>query len=180
MAVGHSASVCVSPLDRRDLYGPGGRYHLFAGKDATRAFALMSFKPEDIENSTSTEGFQEENWQALQEWVDKYEKYEKVGVLVYPDAGDASRQSQPEDLTSAESPCDADVEEEPPETPSEGRDPPVGSSTVRRKLKVDRRKVGHLEDSYDEDSRRALTETGISSEGMLASEDRSKETDPQH
>lgn len=56
----------LSCVDRRDLYGPGGRYHLFAGKDVTRAFALMSFKPEDIENSRSTEGFEDANWQALQ------------------------------------------------------------------------------------------------------------------
>ena len=30
-----------------DYYGPGGPYQLMAGKDASRAFAMMSLKEED-------------------------------------------------------------------------------------------------------------------------------------
>ncbi|KAF4667049.1 hypothetical protein FOZ61_008899 [Perkinsus olseni] len=150
---------------RRDLYGPGGRYHLFAGKDATRAFALMSFKPEDIENSRSTEGFGDENWQALQEWVDKYEKYDKVGVLVYPDDSDTGESLEHGAEESTESRYDADAEDS-TETASAEASYPV----ARRKLKVDRRKVGHMESITAQDSRRALEETGISVGGMLGQE----------
>ncbi|KAF4691934.1 hypothetical protein FOZ60_014422 [Perkinsus olseni] len=150
---------------RRDLYGPGGRYHLFAGKDATRAFALMSFKPEDIENSRSTEGFGDENWQALQEWVDKYEKYDKVGVLVYPDGSDTGESLEHGAEESTESRYDADAEDS-AETASAEASHPV----ARRKLKVDRRKVGHMESIAAQDSRRALEETGISVGGMLGQE----------
>jgi membrane-associated progesterone receptor component len=36
------------------MYGPGGAYALFAGKDASRALGLSSLKPEDAVPDWST------------------------------------------------------------------------------------------------------------------------------
>ncbi|RPB27911.1 putative progesterone binding protein [Terfezia boudieri ATCC MYA-4762] len=47
----------------RASYGPGGAYHVFAGKDASRGLAKSSVKPED----------------AVAEWIDLDEK--EKGVL---------------------------------------------------------------------------------------------------
>ncbi|EER13153.1 hypothetical protein Pmar_PMAR020743 [Perkinsus marinus ATCC 50983] len=143
---------------------PDTAYHLFAGKDVTRAFALMSFKPEDIENSRSTEGFEDANWQALQEWVDKYERYDKVGVLLYPDERSSEGSLDRIAGVSTETQCDVDAEDS---AETIGTAQPVLSGTVRKTLKIHRRKVGHVETSAAENARRALQETGISEGGML-------------
>ncbi|XP_073155624.1 membrane steroid-binding protein 2-like isoform X1 [Henckelia pumila] len=63
------------------FYGPSGPYALFAGRDASRALALMSFDPKDltgnIEELTTSE------LEALLEWEYKFmEKYVKVGQIV--------------------------------------------------------------------------------------------------
>lgn len=64
----------------RMFYGPGGPYALFAGRDATRALALMSFDPQDL--TGNTEGLSESELDVLQDWELKFmEKYPKVGVL---------------------------------------------------------------------------------------------------
>ncbi|XP_073155625.1 membrane steroid-binding protein 2-like isoform X2 [Henckelia pumila] len=65
----------------RMFYGPSGPYALFAGRDASRALALMSFDPKDltgnIEELTTSE------LEALLEWEYKFmEKYVKVGQIV--------------------------------------------------------------------------------------------------
>jgi predicted heme/steroid binding protein len=36
--------------DKRDFYGPGKSYALFAGRDVSRALALISFVTEDLES----------------------------------------------------------------------------------------------------------------------------------
>ena len=71
------------------FYGRGGPYAMFAGKEASRALALLSFKPEDINGNLEDLG--PEELQILEDWEFKFiEKYPKVGQLVVPD-----QQTQP-------------------------------------------------------------------------------------
>ncbi|EXC30816.1 Membrane steroid-binding protein 2 [Morus notabilis] len=65
----------------RMFYGPGGAYSMFTGKEASRALALLSFKPQDINGNLEDLG--PEELQVLEDWEDKFtEKYAKVGQLV--------------------------------------------------------------------------------------------------
>ncbi|KAJ8765900.1 hypothetical protein K2173_020416 [Erythroxylum novogranatense] len=75
--------------DSRMLYGPGGPYAMFAGREVSRAFALLSFNPRDF--NANLEDLGEAEFAILQDWVDKFEeKYVKVGKLVSvkPNNGD--------------------------------------------------------------------------------------------
>ncbi|CDP05219.1 unnamed protein product [Coffea canephora] len=64
----------------RVFYGPGGPYHLFAGKDASRALAKMSFDEKDLTGDISDLGVFE--LEALQDWEYKFmSKYVKVGTV---------------------------------------------------------------------------------------------------
>lgn len=68
----------------RMFYGPGGPYAMFAGRDASRALALLSFKPQDLNGNL--EGLEAPELEILQDWEDKFiEKYAKVGQLVAED-----------------------------------------------------------------------------------------------
>ncbi|XP_055835218.1 probable steroid-binding protein 3 [Solanum dulcamara] len=63
------------------FYGPGGAYAMFIGRDASRALALLSFKPEDINGNL--EGLSDAELEILQDWECKFmEKYAQVGQLV--------------------------------------------------------------------------------------------------
>jgi len=63
----------------RDFYGPEGPYANFAGRDASRALALMSLKIEDVEN-TDLSDLNEEQLQVLNDWERKFKsKYKIVG-----------------------------------------------------------------------------------------------------
>ncbi|THG04747.1 hypothetical protein TEA_029575 [Camellia sinensis var. sinensis] len=63
------------------FYGPGGPYALFAGRDASRALALMSFDRQDL--TGNIEGLSASELEVLQDWEYKFmEKYVKVGQLV--------------------------------------------------------------------------------------------------
>ncbi|WCJ28760.1 membrane steroid binding protein 1 [Euphorbia peplus] len=65
----------------RMFYGPGGPYAKFAGRDASRALALLSFDPQDL--TGNLDGLGESELQVLQDWEYKFmEKYVKVGKLV--------------------------------------------------------------------------------------------------
>ncbi|KZV48777.1 hypothetical protein F511_17073 [Dorcoceras hygrometricum] len=65
----------------RMFYGPGGPYALFAGRDASRALALMSFEPKDL--TGNIEGLSASELEVLQDWEYKFmEKYVKVGQIV--------------------------------------------------------------------------------------------------
>ncbi|XP_043701280.1 membrane steroid-binding protein 1-like [Telopea speciosissima] len=64
----------------RMFYGPGGPYALFAGKDASRALAKMSFEEKDLTGDISGLGPFEID--ALQDWEYKFmSKYVKVGTI---------------------------------------------------------------------------------------------------
>ncbi|KAH6770866.1 membrane-associated progesterone binding protein 3 [Perilla frutescens var. hirtella] len=64
----------------RMFYGPGGPYALFAGKDASRALAKMSFEEKDLTGDVSGLGVFE--LEALQDWEYKFmSKYVKVGTV---------------------------------------------------------------------------------------------------
>ncbi|KAL5811180.1 hypothetical protein ACOSQ4_027748 [Xanthoceras sorbifolium] len=64
----------------RMFYGPGGPYALFAGKDASRALAKMSFEDNDLTGDIS--GLGPFELDALQDWEYKFmSKYVKVGSI---------------------------------------------------------------------------------------------------
>ncbi|THF97686.1 hypothetical protein TEA_006779 [Camellia sinensis var. sinensis] len=64
----------------RMFYGPGGPYALFAGKDASRALAKMSFEEQDLTGDIS--GLGPFELDALQDWEYKFmTKYAKVGSV---------------------------------------------------------------------------------------------------
>lgn len=78
---GHIYDVSPSRL----FYGPGGPYALFAGRDASRALALMSFDPNDL--TGNIEGLEPSELEVLQDWEYKFqEKYAKVGQIVTENA----------------------------------------------------------------------------------------------
>ncbi|XP_044469043.1 membrane steroid-binding protein 2-like [Mangifera indica] len=64
----------------RTFYGPGGAYALFAGKDASRALAKMSFEDKDLTGDISGLGPFELG--TLQDWEYQFmSKYVKVGTI---------------------------------------------------------------------------------------------------
>ncbi|GMH29565.1 hypothetical protein Nepgr_031408 [Nepenthes gracilis] len=64
----------------RMFYGPGGPYALFAGKDASRALAKMSFEENDLTGDIS--GLGPFELDALQDWEYKFmSKYVTVGTI---------------------------------------------------------------------------------------------------
>mmetsp|Transcript_9692 Transcript_9692/g.17053 ORF Transcript_9692/g.17053 Transcript_9692/m.17053 type:complete len:511 (-) Transcript_9692:25-1557(-) len=64
------------------FYGPEGPYSMMAGKDASRAFALTSLDPADVENP-SIEDLGASALSTLEEWIAKLSaKYNVVGYLI--------------------------------------------------------------------------------------------------
>ncbi|KAL5212682.1 hypothetical protein ABZP36_023529 [Zizania latifolia] len=64
----------------RMFYGQGGPYEKFAGRDASRALAKMSFDPEDLTGDIS--GLAPLEVESLNEWEYKFmSKYVKVGTI---------------------------------------------------------------------------------------------------
>lgn len=65
------------------FYGPDCPYESFAGKDASRALAKMSFNPDDITN-TSTDDLTEKEVKVLKDWAKTFgekKDYPVVGIL---------------------------------------------------------------------------------------------------
>merc|ERR1719313_2636240 len=63
-----------------EMYGPGGPYHLFAGIDASRCLAKMSFKPEDI-NSRDVSDLTEEEQKVLADWESRFVNSKKYPIV---------------------------------------------------------------------------------------------------
>jgi len=64
------------------FYGPGGPYHIFAGRDASRSLATDSLEEKDVVNP-SLEGLSQADLSTLNDWVQTYEsRYDVVGKLV--------------------------------------------------------------------------------------------------
>ncbi|XVE58829.1 hypothetical protein DITRI_Ditri04bG0200300 [Diplodiscus trichospermus] len=63
------------------FYGRGGSYSMFTGRDASRALAMLSFKPEDLTGNIG--GLSAEELAVLEDWEYKFmEKYPIVGRVV--------------------------------------------------------------------------------------------------
>ena len=65
------------------MYGKDGPYQRFAGKDASRALALMSFDPKDVENADVSD-LDEKQLKVLHDWVKTFEEkkgYPVIGKL---------------------------------------------------------------------------------------------------
>lgn len=87
----------VSPA--RDMYGEGQGYHCFAGREATRAFAKMSFEEEDLANWSEV-GLPKDEIIAIDGWVEKYEfKYWSVGCVTQPPNAPPLREYTLEELS---------------------------------------------------------------------------------
>ncbi|KAG8092170.1 hypothetical protein GUJ93_ZPchr0012g20353 [Zizania palustris] len=99
----------------RMFYGPGGPYALFAGKDASRALAKMSFEPQDLTGDIS--GLGPFELDALLDWEYKFMgKYVKVGtVKKTAPVEDGNTSTSPE---TNEAPSAAEPEPETEKTPA--------------------------------------------------------------
>ena len=69
---------------------------MFAGRDATRALALMSFDPNDL--TGDLDGLSSDELEVLQDWEEKFkERYPRVGHLACQDtAGSGRNAAQPD------------------------------------------------------------------------------------
>lgn len=74
-------------------YGVDSSYHCFAGRDASRAMAKLSFDEEELSNQNLDDlGIFEQD--VLQNWIDKFKygkQYPVVGHLSFPNMGDSKR-----------------------------------------------------------------------------------------
>ncbi|CAL5225355.1 g8158 [Coccomyxa viridis] len=67
----------------KEMYGPGGSYALFAGKECARALGKMTMDAKDC--SGSVEDLTEGQMKTLHDWEEKFRsKYPEVGKLVEP------------------------------------------------------------------------------------------------
>ncbi|KAL4574827.1 hypothetical protein LXL04_021666 [Taraxacum kok-saghyz] len=116
----------------RMFYGPGGPYALFAGKDASRALAKMSFEDKDLNGDLTGLGAFELD--ALQDWEYKFmSKYVKVGSIKNPEASPPTESThsavEPTESTVAE-PAESTVAEPAESTVAETKEETV-TTTVK-------------------------------------------------
>ncbi|KAL1920798.1 uncharacterized protein VTP21DRAFT_11433 [Calcarisporiella thermophila] len=71
----------VFDVSKSGSYGPGGSYHCFAGRDASRALGMSSLKPEDCVADYSN--LDEKQLKVLDDWYKFFAKrYSVVGKVV--------------------------------------------------------------------------------------------------
>ncbi|EED23704.1 progesterone binding protein, putative [Talaromyces stipitatus ATCC 10500] len=71
----------IFDVSKKDAYAPGGQYHVFAGKDASRALAKSSLKKEDCR--PEWEDLDDKEKTVLEEWFTFFSKrYNIVGKVV--------------------------------------------------------------------------------------------------
>ncbi|KAK4280370.1 hypothetical protein QN277_012001 [Acacia crassicarpa] len=93
----------------RMFYGPGGPYALFAGKDASRALAKMSFEEKELTGDIS--GLGPFELDALQDWEYKFmSKYVKVGSIKKP-VTEAESTGEPSESVPRDATTDKHTEE---------------------------------------------------------------------
>lgn len=101
----------------RIFYGPGGPYALFAGRDASRALAKMSFEESDLTGDIS--GLGPFELDALQDWEYKFmSKYVKVGTVKVKDVPVTDGSSLSETTEAAEA-ADREAPRQEEDSPSE-------------------------------------------------------------
>ncbi|PHH71798.1 hypothetical protein CDD80_4989 [Ophiocordyceps camponoti-rufipedis] len=76
----HSLQGKVYDVTGNKAYQPGGSYHVFAGKDASRALAKSSTKPEDV--SPEWKDLDDKEKGVLDDWITFFSKrYNVVGIV---------------------------------------------------------------------------------------------------
>jgi membrane-associated progesterone receptor component len=91
------------------FYGPGGPYALFAGKDASRALAKMSFEEKDL--TGDIEGLSAYEAEALTDWEYKFmSKYVKVGTVKPGPVSNKVEESAEKEEADADAAPDAEPE----------------------------------------------------------------------
>lgn len=76
----------------REMYGPDGSYHCFAGFDATVNFINFDLDPRDL-NLGRWHRLHLWEHQQLMGWVNKFElKYTQVGWVIWPDGVEGMRE----------------------------------------------------------------------------------------
>eukprot|EP00210_Caulerpa_lentillifera_P007296 g6975.t1 len=64
----------------REFYGPGGNYHVFAGRECARALASM--KIDESYCDDNLEGLDEKSLKILDDWIKKFtDKYPIIGKV---------------------------------------------------------------------------------------------------
>lgn len=162
----------------RMFYGPGGPYALFAGKDASRALAKMSFEEKDL--TGDLEGLGPFELDALQDWEYKFMgKYVKVGQIKKtavkevevtgsdngPEAGHSTREVQINEESSTSVPEAVDITKEVAEgTTDNGY--PVANGTLDAEVAAEPKENG-VEPKEDSDVTKDPMEISEASEDAL-------------
>lgn len=78
--VGVKGKVFDVSFGGEELYGEGGPYHIFAGIDASRALAKMSFEKDDLESDDLSD-LSDTQVKTLEEWVSRFTDLRKYPVV---------------------------------------------------------------------------------------------------